>query len=115
MRKLIPVFLFLMLSGLPRLSAEPLVEFEKHQLSNRFYSEGACFSDINGDGNQDIVSGPYYYLGPGFEKKVAFEQPLAFRIKQYSKFFFCFSHDFNGDGRPDILGIPMPGTMAHWV
>ena len=94
--------------------AAPLLTFEKQVLSDRFFSEGACFADINSDGHQDIISGPYYYKGPDFESRVAFEKPLAFRIKQYSKFFFCFSHDFNGDNRPDILGIPMPGAVAHW-
>ncbi len=48
------------------LSAAPLsagadaprsVAFEKHQLSQTFYSEGAHFGDFNHDGHPDIVSG----------------------------------------------------------
>jgi len=42
--------------------------FKKQQLSNRFWCEGANFGDFNKDGNMDIVSGPFWWEGPGFQR-----------------------------------------------
>ncbi len=91
-----------------------LSTFNKLVLSEDFFSEGACFADINDDGAQDIVSGPYWYAGPDFRQRHAYASIERFPIAVYSRHFFSFTHDFNGDGRPDILAIPMPGTPAHW-
>ncbi|MEM7385909.1 MAG: VCBS repeat-containing protein, partial [Verrucomicrobiota bacterium] len=109
---LIPGILTFFFGG--QLAAETLIHFDKQVLNTRFFSEGACFADIDSDGHQDIVSGPLWYSGPEFRKAHAFAEPLPFAIKQYSEFFFTFTHDFNRDGRPDVLGIPMPGAAAHW-
>src|SRR5688572_12486908 len=43
--------------------------WEKKQLSTEFWSEGANFGDFNKDGQNDIVSGPYWWEGPTFEKR----------------------------------------------
>ncbi len=107
------VLIFSLGAEQPALS-ETLVQFDKQVLSERFFSEGACFADIDRDGDADIVSGPYWYEGPQFEKRHAYEEPLGVWIKAYSNFFFTFAHDFNNDQRPDILAIPMPGQAAHW-
>ena len=91
-----------------------LHEFETLLLSEEFRSEGACFADIDGDGNQDIVSGPLWYEGPEFRVRHAYAPGEALSIQGYSKHFFSFAHDVNEDGRPDILAIPMPGDPAWW-
>ena len=106
---------WMLLAGLASIGwGETLVSFEKQTLSERFFSEGACLADIDSDGQMDVVSGPFWYAGPDFNQRHAFAEPKAFRIKEYSPFFFTFTHDFDGDGRMDILGISAPGETAHW-
>src|SRR5438552_378546 len=43
--------------------------FKKIQLTDKFWSEGATFGDFNHDGKMDVVSGPYWYEGPDFNKR----------------------------------------------
>jgi hypothetical protein len=47
-------------------SAHTDPSFERRQLSDAYYSEGAAIGDINRDGHVDLVAGPFYYLGPDF-------------------------------------------------
>jgi hypothetical protein len=42
--------------------------FKKIKLSEHFWSEGATYGDFNHDGKMDIVSGPYWWEGPDFQK-----------------------------------------------
>ena len=108
--------------------------FTKQQLTDEFWSEGACFADINHDGKMDVVAGPFWYEGPGFKVRHEFMsadhtsqshkngQPVTFRgfkgalgdENEYSANFFAFSHDFNGDGWPDILILGFPGENSWW-
>ncbi len=108
--------------------------FEKQTLTDEFWSEGACFGDLNRDGNKDVVAGPFWYEGPGFTvrhefmeadktsrshkngKEVSFP---GYKGKlgdenEYSANFFSFTHDFNGDGYPDILVLGFPGENSWW-
>ncbi|MBL8269190.1 MAG: hypothetical protein JNL55_22550, partial [Steroidobacter sp.] len=41
-------------------------KFEKQVLDEHFWSEGAAIGDINRDGKNDIVAGPFWYAGPDF-------------------------------------------------
>src|SRR5688572_21911911 len=43
--------------------------FQKIQLTDKFWSEAIAHGDLNRDGHADIVSGPYWYAGPGFKKR----------------------------------------------
>lgn len=88
--------------------------FQKQTLSDRFYSEGASIGDIDGDGAADIVAGPYWYAGPEFTERHAYTEPQEFRIAGYSDNFLSFTHDITGDGRTDILVIPLPGEQGYW-
>ncbi|MEQ9407311.1 MAG: FG-GAP-like repeat-containing protein [Fuerstiella sp.] len=83
-------------------------------LSEQFFSEGAAFADINGDGVQDVVSGPFWYAGPDFRRRVSYTDGHPLPIAGYSPHFFSFVGDFNGDHRPDVLAIAMPGQAAYW-
>ena len=97
------------------LRAQPLMhDFEQIVLSEEFFSEGACLTDIDSDGHTDIVSGPYWYAGPKFRTRHAYAPASRFSIKGYSNHFFTFAEDFNADGRPDLLTIPIPGVRAYW-
>jgi len=44
---------------------DPGPQFKKLKLTDTFYCEGANFGDFNHDGKMDVVSGPYWYEGPG--------------------------------------------------
>ncbi|MGI9241411.1 MAG: DUF1349 domain-containing protein, partial [Verrucomicrobiales bacterium] len=43
--------------------------FDTRQLSDEFHAEGAAFGDINRDGINDIVYGPFWFEGPEFDKR----------------------------------------------
>ena len=40
--------------------------FTIRRLSTSYYGWGAITSDVNHDGTLDVISGPFYYLGPNF-------------------------------------------------
>jgi hypothetical protein len=109
--------------------------FQKVQLTDKFWSEGANYGDFNHDGKMDIVSGPYWYEGPDFkirheyypamesfkgtnadgvaETIDGFEGALGVR-NSYSKAFFAFTGDVNGDGWTDIIILGFPGDESWW-
>ena len=90
-----------------------LHEFQRQELTSTYYSEGVNFGDINKDGVNDIVYGPYWFAGPSFKTKheifPAKPQPTA----GYANHFFAWTYDFNGDNWPDILTVGFPGTPAY--
>jgi hypothetical protein len=67
----LPLASALVLSGTLFASAKDHVlhTFKKTQLTDQFWSEGANFGDFNRDGKMDIVSGPFWWEGPRFEKR----------------------------------------------
>lgn len=95
------------------LQAETHITWKRVQLDDQFYSEGANYADINKDGHMDIISGPFWYEGPDWQKKHAFYEPKVFNIFGYSDNFFCYAHDFTGNGWLDILVIGFPGKEAR--
>lgn len=95
------------------LQAATQITWKRQQLHGDFYSEGAAIGDINGDGKPDVVSGPFWWEGPAFEKKHAFYEPKIFSIHGYSDNFFAYVHDFNADQKNDILVLGFPGKEAR--
>src|SRR5216110_1792883 len=109
--------------------------FKKLQLTDQFWAEGANYGDFNHDGKMDVVSGPYWWEGPDFQKQheyspanksfvvtnsagdaekiPGFEGALG-KKNTYSDNFFAFTYDFNKDGWTDILIYGFPGEDASW-
>jgi FG-GAP-like repeat len=117
------------------LAPVPTGEFSKLQLDTHFWAEGAHFGDFNKDGKMDVVYGPYWWEGPAFTKRHTYaDDTKTSTIKkadgtteaipgfkgalsnenEYSKNFFAFTHDFNGDGWTDILILGFPGEQSWW-
>ena len=88
--------------------------FERKQLSDKFFAEGVSIGDFNKDGTADVVSGPYWYAGPDFEKRSAFYDTKEYPPKGYSKNFNTWAYDINGDGWDDVLRVTFPGDTAIW-
>jgi hypothetical protein len=105
--------LFLLAAGVTA-QEHVLISFEKLQLSETFHCEGASFADLDGDGHNDLVSGPFWYAGPDFKQKHEIYPPKAFDRNVYSDNFFAFPRDFSGDGRLDVLIVGFPGKEAAW-
>src|SRR5688572_32468352 len=63
------IVLFASFAFVVTLPAEELHTFKRIQLNDQFWSEGANFGDLNKDGVNDIISGPWWWEGPDFKKR----------------------------------------------
>lgn len=126
----VAVFALVAVSATNLAVSEQLHTFKRIQLSDQFWSEGANFGDLNNDGMNDIISGPWWWEGPDFTKRHEYyPASTIFQLKlgpmtavtvpgfegtfgkeyKYSDNFFACAHDFNKDGWKDILIIGFPG------
>src|ERR1043166_8786196 len=115
--------------------ADELHVFQRIQLSDQFWCEGANFGDLNNDGKNDLISGPWWWEGPDFKKRhEIYPANTTFNLKlgpmttvkvpgfegtlgaanTYSDNFFVWTLDFNKDGWNDILVIGFPGKDTSW-
>lgn len=93
------------------------VPFRKAQPNSQFYSEGVHHADLDKDGSQDLIAGPYWYPGPDWARKLSFRAPKAapFDTAGDSDCYGIFPYDFNGDGWIDILSMRVAGgSEAVW-
>jgi len=87
--------------------------FERQQLSDVYFSEGANAGDFNNDGVQDVTYGPYWFAGPDFKTKNEIFEPVPQDRNRYANHFFSWAYDFNGDGFDDIFAVGFCMTPAH--
>lgn len=100
------------LSGVGRAEDRVLHRFERQRLTDTYYSEGANAGDLNGDGQADVVYGPYWFEGPTFERRREIYPAKPQPTEGYADNFFNWVYDFNGDGANDIFVVGFPGTPA---
>lgn len=87
---------------LPKEQLSP--RFTAHQISTMYYGWSTGASDINHDGTMDIVSGPFYYLGPSYTERHIFRTDRVYNpATEYAPDMVNFTYDYTGDGWPDIL------------
>ncbi len=113
-RSLLVAFVLSFLQFTVAQADKPLQRFDRVLLSEEFRGEGASFADLDGDGDHDIVSGNFWYEGPEYRVRHQYVGGRAFSINEYSQHFFSWTHDFNGDKKPDILVVGFPGQAAKW-
>lgn len=97
--------------SVPLAPSTPPVKFYKMEVYNGSF-ESAGVLDVNKDGNPDIVSGSYWYLGPGFVKRYYIGD-----VKKYGEFYDDFSTipmDVNGDGYTDFITGGWWGNSIRW-
>ena len=87
--------------------------FERQQLSDVYFSEGASAGDINGDGVADVVYGPYWFDGPAFQTRHEIYAAVPQNRDGYADNFFSWIFDFDGDGNNDILTVGFPGKPGY--
>jgi hypothetical protein len=132
------------LCGAPATASDYVLHtFKKLQLTDKFWSEAAVFADINRDGHNDVIAGPYWYEGPDFKQRheyypatqtftrtnsdgsaeivEGFEGALGSgKTLAYSDNGFAQVLDLNGDGWPDLLIVGYTSTInvsrsaAYW-
>ncbi|MBM3987665.1 MAG: DUF1080 domain-containing protein [Planctomycetes bacterium] len=91
------------------------IHFERKQLSSEFLAEGATFGDLDGDGVNDVIAGPYWYKGPDFDQRFELYEPQAFDPAHYSDNFFAWTDDLDGDRWLDVVVVAFPGKQAYWL
>lgn len=87
--------------------------FQRQQLTDVYYSEGAGAGDLNNDGHVDLVYGPHWYAGPDYVKRQEIYPAVPQRREGYANNFFAWVYDFDGDGWNDILTAGFPGTPGY--
>ena len=89
------------------------VSFEKRQLSDKYYSEGASIADLNNDGHPDVIAGPLWWEGPTFERSHAYAPVKAFPSDRgYANNFFTFPDELTQDEWTDVIGVGLPASAA---
>jgi hypothetical protein len=98
--------------------------FRMQRINDFYYGWSAAAADINRDGTLDIVSGPFYYLGPDYRvSREIYPSKTSNVGTEYTPAAVEFAYDYTGDGWPDVLvanGRPMSlyvnpkGELRRW-
>lgn len=87
--------------------------FTMHQINTMYYGWSTAAADINHDGIHDVVSGPFYYLGPSYTERRIYRIGRVYNpATEYAPDMVNFAYDFTGDGWPDILASDWDRTKG---
>ena len=84
----------------PRDATQP---WKKQAVQSGLSAEGTATGDLDGDGKDEIVSGPYWFSAPpggAFSGQLWKTHSLAPDYREYCRAAVI---DVNGDGRPDVI------------
>lgn len=87
------------------------VKFRKQFVSAESFESVGVF-DVNGDKQPDLVSGCFWYEGPGYSKR-----HFITDVKRYGEYYDDFATipmDLNGDGRLDYVTGGWFGESMRW-
>jgi hypothetical protein len=101
-------------------TSAPKITWKKTVLDRKFRSEGVAVADVNKDGKIDVLNGEYWYEAPDWtphelQPPVDHAKNTNDGLNGYSRVFFCWAEDLNGDGYPDLIIIPFPGDPCYWM
>lgn len=87
--------------------------FRMQRLDDFYYAWGAGSGDLDHDGILDVVSGPFYYLGPDFTtRRELYVAPAQSPTASFAPTWTDYVFDFTGDGWADVLaGESRPMTL----
>jgi hypothetical protein len=97
---------------------EPKITWKKTVLDRKFQSEGVAVADVNKDGKIDVLNGEYWYQAPDWTPHELQPRPakdFGDGLGGYSRVFFCWCEDLNGDTYPDLIVIDFPGAPCYWM
>ncbi|MGO4514258.1 FG-GAP-like repeat-containing protein [Terriglobus sp. 2YAB30_2] len=78
--------------------------FRMQHINDFYYGWSATAADVNHDGVLDIISGPFYYLGPDYKiSREIFLSKTSDVTSQLTPNMVNFAYDYTGDGWPDLL------------
>lgn len=78
--------------------------FRMQKLDDYSYAWDAAVADVNRDGHNDIIAGPYVYYGPDYSvRRELYIASTYSPGNQYAGNMITYAGDFTGDGWPDVL------------
>jgi hypothetical protein len=99
------------------------LKFTRKDLNRLNLAEASTFGDYNKDGHVDVLSGPYWWEGPAFDKAHELDQPSCTPANPAAcNCYTCtsegdwadYSYDVDGDGWIDAVRISRPGNPSYW-
>ncbi len=99
------------------------LKFVRKDLNRLNLAEATTFGDYNKDGKVDLLSGPYWWEGPTFDKQHQLDAPSCTAANPAAcNCFTCtslgdwaeYSYDVDGDGWIDAIRISRPGNPSYW-
>ena len=96
------------------LSSPPKIgplHFRKYPVASESFESVGVF-DVNNDQQLDIVSGAFWYEGPGYLHRYYIGQPS--RFGQYYNDFSTIPMDVNGDGWTDFITGGWEDSVIYW-